>query len=305
MTEQEVHTSSAGRARAGAVATTSAFLLWGLLPVYWKFLQGVDALDITAHRVLWSLAFTGVLLGVGGRWRDLARAMATRRAAVRLLGGAALLGTNWLIYVWAINENRILATSLGYFIAPLVNVVLGCLLLKERLRRWQAVSLALAAAAVTVRVIAHGQLPWVALALAVTFGLYGLHRKTSRLESLPGLTAETVVLTLPALAFLAYLFADGRGVVGHCEWPVYLLLVGGGVVTALPLLLFAYGARRIRLSTVGFLQYLAPSCTFLLGVFVYREPFDAIHLGTFALIWAALAIYSVDSVRHRPRAAGR
>jgi len=181
--------------------------------------------------------------------------------------------------------------------------VLGCLLLKERLRKWQAVSLALAAAAVTVRVIAHGELPWVALALAGTFGLYGLHRKTSRLESLPGLAAETILLILPATAFLTYLFTNGRGAVGHCEWHIHLLLIGGGVVTALPLLLFAYGARRIRLSTVGFLQYIAPSCTFLLGVFVYREPFDALHLGTFALIWVALIIYSVDSLRHRPRAA--
>lgn len=301
MTEQQAHSPST--ARAGVAVMTLAFLMWGLLPIYWKLLQGVDALDITAHRVVWSLAFTGALLGIGGRWREVARAMATKRAVARLLLGAALLGTNWLIYVWAINENRILDTSLGYFINPLVNVLLGCLLLKERLRRWQVVSLALAAAAVTVRVIAHGQLPWVALALAGTFGLYGLHRKTSRSESLPGLTAETVVLILPALGFLAYLFADGRGVVGHCEWPVYLLLVGGGVVTALPLLLFAYGARRIRLSTVGFLQYLAPSCTFLLGVFIYREPFDALHLGTFALIWVALAIYSVDSLRSRPRAA--
>jgi len=301
MTEQRVHSPSA--ARAGVAVTTLAFLMWGLLPIYWKFLQGVDALDITAHRVIWSLAFTGVLLGIGGRWGEVARAMATKRAAARLMLGAALLGTNWLIYVWAINEDHILDTSLGYFIAPLVSVVLGCLLLKERLRKWQAVSLALAAAAVTVRVIAHGQLPWVALALAGTFGLYGLHRKTSRLESLPGLAAETVLLTLPALAFLAYLFADGRGVVGHCEWPIYLLLVGGGVATSLPLLLFAYGARKIRLSTVGFLQYLAPSCTFLLGVFVYREPFDALHLGTFALIWAALAIYSADSLRNHGRAA--
>jgi len=300
MTEPRVHNPST--ARAGVAVTTLAFLLWGLLPIYWKLLQGVDALDITAHRVIWSLAFTGVLLGVGGHWREVARAMATKRAVARLLLGAALLGTNWLIYVWAINQDRILDTSLGYFINPLVSVLLGCLLLKERLRRWQAVSLALAAAAVMVRVIAHGQLPWVALALAGTFGLYGLHRKTSHMESLPGLAAETVLLTLPALGFLAYLFADDRGVVGHCEWPVYLLLVGAGVVTALPLLLFAYGARRIRLSTVGFLQYLAPSCTFLLGVFVYREPFDALHLGTFALIWAALAIYSIDSLRHRPRA---
>ena len=221
-----------------------------------------------------------------------------------LLVSSVLLVSNWFTYVWGINHERILETSLGYFITPLVTVILGWAVLRERLRPAQVVAFVLAAAGVA-NLAAAGRVerfPWVALTLAGTFSLYALIRKTSRLESLPGLTAETAVLSVPAAALLAVLAARGGGALGRADWQTHLLLAGVGVVTAAPLLLFAYGARRIRLTAVGFLQYLAPTGTFCLGLFVYREPFGRAQAITFGLIWTGLAVYTADSLWRAARA---
>ena len=304
---EEPPAGSAERSRlVGTAATTLAFLFWGATMAYWRALRHVDALEIIAHRVLWSLGVTVLLLTASRRWGALRRGLRPRRAAAALLISAGLLATNWLVYVWGINHERILETSMGYFMAPLANVALGRGLLGERLRPMQIVSFLLAAAGVAHLAMAgrHEHLPWVALTLAGTFALYGLIRKTARLESLPGLAAEAGVLTLPAAAFLGWLALDGRGALGRADLATPLFLMGAGVVTAVPLLLFAYGARRIRLTAVGFLQYLAPTCTLLLGVFVFHEPLGQAPAITFALIWAGLAVFTVDGLRSAARAPG-
>jgi chloramphenicol-sensitive protein RarD len=294
--------SSLKRDRAeGALATGLSFVLWGLLPVYWKALAGAGAVEIIAHRIVWSLAFTAILVSALGLWGSIIRVVRSPRQAARLALSSALLSSNWLIYVWGVNTGRILETSLGYFVTPLVNVALGVVFLRERLRAAQVAALALAAAGVLNQIVAQGQPPWIALGLAATFAFYGLLRKTAVLDSLPGLAAETAVLTVPAGIYMAALAARGAGALGHADWPTHLLLAGTGVVTAVPLLLFAFGARRIRLTTVGILQYLSPTGTFLLETLVYHEPFDRTRAVTFSLIWIALAIYAAEGIRRARR----
>jgi chloramphenicol-sensitive protein RarD len=285
----------------GVLAATGAFVLWGLLPVYWKALAAFGPVEIIAHRIVWSLALTAALVSMRGSWSGIGRVLRSRRDAPRLAASAALLSANWLLYVWGVNTGRVLETSLGYYVTPLANVALGTLFLGERLRRLQVAALLLAAAGVLNQIAAHGRFPWIALGLAGTFSLYGLLRKTATLDSLPGLAAETALLTVPAAAYLAALAAGGGGAVGHAGLAGHLLLAGTGVVTAVPLLLFAHGARRVRLTTVGILQYLAPTGTFLLGVLLYREPFDRTRLVTFVLIWAAVAIYAADALARARR----
>ena len=281
---------------AGTLCTGLAFALWGALPVYWKALQQVDSLEIIAHRILWSLAVTAALVTFLGLWRGVAGALRSRRSAGLLLLSSTLLTLNWLTYVWGVNNNQIVETSLGYFITPLVNVALGVIFLRERLRPAQIAAFLLAGGGVIYLIVRQGRFPWIAFALAGTFAFYGLLRKTAALESLPGLTAETAMLTVPAGVFLAALAWRGGGGLGHADTWTHVLLVGTGLVTAVPLLLFAYGARRIRLSTVGILQYLSPTGTFLLGVLVYHEAFDPARVVAFVLIWVALAIYATESL---------
>jgi len=290
-------TGKANSASTGAVMTGLAFLMWGLLTIYWKALVHVSPSEVLAHRITWSLVFTAMLLIVERRWSEIAHGLRSAQDWGRLALSGLCLGANWYAFVWAIAHDRVLECSLGYYINPLVSIVLGFVFLGERLRKWQIVAVFLSVVAVANLLISRGEVPWAGLVLAFTFGFYGLLRKTSRLESLPGLAGETGVLAVPAVAFLIYLNHDGRGAWGSFEWRTNLLLLGAGVVTALPLLCFSYGARRIRLATVGFLQYLAPSCMFLLGLLAYDEPFDRSKLVTFILIWVALGIYSWDSVR--------
>jgi chloramphenicol-sensitive protein RarD len=290
-------TEKARSAKAGALMTALSFLMWGLLTIYWKALVHVSPSEVLAHRIIWSFLFTVLLLISQRRFSEMRDGLRSRADWIRVGLSSLCLGANWYAFVWAIAHNRVLECSLGYYINPLVSVVLGGVFLGERLRRWQLLAALLSVIAVTNLLISHGEVPWAGLVLAFTFGAYGLLRKTSHLESLPGLTSETALLTIPAVAFLFYLNRDGRCALGGLTWNTNLLLVGAGVVTALPLLCFSYGARRIRLATVGFLQYLAPSCMFLLGLLVYNEPFDRRKLMTFVLIWVALGIYSWDSIR--------
>jgi chloramphenicol-sensitive protein RarD len=223
-------------------------------------------------------------------------ALTSGRTILILLVTTLLVACNWFLFIWAINSGHILQTSLGYYINPLVNVLLGFVFLKERLRRLQGVAVGLAAVGVTYLTISYGQFPWVSLALAFSFGLYGLVRKVAPVSALVGLTLETFLLSIPAAAYLVYIDGAGRGAFMHAGTTISFLLVGAALVTGLPLLLFTMGARLLRLSTVGFLQYIAPSCTFLLAVLVYREPLVPAQLFTFGMIWSALAIYSYDSV---------
>ena len=281
----------------GFIAALTAFLLWGLLPVYWKSLITVNPFEILCHRVVWSLVFISLVLTVRHGWGDLFAPLKSPRDLIILSLSSLMIGGNWLLYIWAVNTNHVLETSLGYYINPLVNVLLGFIFFRERLNPLQLVAIGLAALGVAYSVLSHGELPWISLALAVTFAFYGLLRKIASVESLPGLFLETMVLGPFALAYIVKLQMDGTAALFAQGGSIDLLLIGAGAVTACPLIGFAYGARRLQLTTVGFLQYLAPSIAFLLGVFVYREPFTTSHLITFALIWSGLTVYTFESVR--------
>lgn len=288
---QQQHSTS------GVLAAASAFLCWGLLPIYWKALSGVPALEIICHRIVWSLACTGILLIFLGGLGTLRRALGTRRNVLLLACSSSLIGVNWFLYVWAVNAGHVLEASLGYYLNPIVNVVLGMAVFGDRLNRAQTVAVCLAAAGVAVQVLLQGRLPWVALVLAVTFGLYGMVRKLMSMESLQGLFAETLILSVPAGGYLLYVASEGYGRFGHLGLANDLLLAGAGVVTTVPLLAFAFGARRITMTTLGVLQYLGPTGMFLLGVLAYGEQFGVAQSATFVLIWLGVALYTADGVR--------
>lgn len=282
----------------GVMAAAAAFLIWGISPIYWKSLQAVPAMEIILHRIVWSFFLLVPLTILMRRWQEFIHALKNRRTLLILMFTALIVGGNWLLYIWAVNNDHLLQASLGYYINPLVNVVLGMVFLKERLRAPQILAVTLAATGVLFLTITYGEFPWIALALALTFGFYGLIRKVAPVGSLVGLAVETLLLSIPALAGLIYLDGHGRGSIFRVSLKLDLMLMGCALVTAIPLLLFTLGARRLYLSTTGLLQYIAPSCMFLLAVFLFREPFASAQVVTFILIWTALAIYSTDSVRY-------
>jgi chloramphenicol-sensitive protein RarD len=295
--------TSGGSPRAGTAAAVAAFLMWGLFPLYWKQLAAVPALEVVAHRTAWGLVSVAAWVTLRGRWADV-RAVASRPGTILRLGGSALLiGLNWLLYIWAVIHDHVVEASLGYFINPLVNVLLGVLVLRERLGRAQWIAVALATAGVAVLTAWHGRLPWIALALAVSFGLYGLARKTVGADAVVGLLWETALLTPLAAGYLVVLGREGSGAFGPSDPGTSTLLVLAGAVTAVPLVLFTLGARALPLSTVGLLQYLSPSLQFLLAVLAFREPFTPVQAASFACIWVALAILTGD-LRRRLRHEG-
>ncbi len=283
--------------RRGILYGALAYGLWGVVPAFWKLLIWISPVEILSHRVVWGLGTLLLLVAASGRIEATRQALRDRRVLLAMLGSAILLATNWGIFVYSVSANRLLEVSLGYFINPLVSVALGVAVLGERLRPAQKLAIALAGAGVTALTVHLGHLPYLALILAVSFGLYGLVRKTARVESLAGTTVETALMTPLAVAFLVVLAARGDGQLGQASWQVHLLLVATGVVTLAPLLLFNSAARRLPLSTVGLLQYLAPTGHFLLAVLVYGEPFSTVTLGAFLVIWAGLAVFSYDALR--------
>jgi chloramphenicol-sensitive protein RarD len=295
-------TSQAEKTRSdtvfGVVYAASAFLIWGISPIYWRALRAVPAFEIILHRMVWSFFFLVPLILVMRRWKDFIDALKNYRTLLILLFTALIVGANWLLYIWAVNNNNLLQASLGYYINPLVNVVLGMVFLKERLRPPQILAVLLASSGVLYLTIYYGEFPWIALALALSFGLYGLIRKIAPVGALVGLTVETLLLSIPALVHLFYLDSQGVGNIFRVSLKLDLLLMGCALVTATPLLFFTLGARRLYLSTVGLLQYIAPSCMFLLAVFLFREPLVKAQVVTFIFIWTALAIYSTDSFRY-------
>ncbi|MFP4434615.1 MAG: EamA family transporter RarD [Planctomycetota bacterium] len=290
-------------ARAGVILAGIAFALWGVLPIYWKQLGHVGAFEILLHRFLWAGAAMNLALAAAGRWGEVARHLRDRRTLASLALSAALLGVNGYAFVYGVNHALILECSLGYYIAPLVNVALGAAVLKERLNTFKLVALGLAIAAVANMMIHYGRVPWVALTLALTFGCYGLFRKRSRAGSLDGFAVESGILGLIAAAFVTVKAIDGSGALGRIDLTTDALLIGAGVITLTPLVLFAAGARRIELTTLGFLQYLAPSGALIVGTAIYGEPFTGVHAMSFGLIWAALAIFTWDGVHRASRAA--
>lgn len=282
----------------GVGYASAAFLIWGLSPIYWKVLRNIPAFEIIMHRVIWSFLFLIIILVFQRHLNELITALKNRRTFLILFPTTILLGFNWFIYIWAVNNEHILQASLGYFINPLINVLLGMVFLKERLRPLQAVSLVLAGIGVLYLTFHYGAFPWIALSLAFAFGFYGLIRKVAPVSSLVGLSVEMLFLAVPALAYIVFLDNNGTGALFRISIKIDLFLMGAAFLTALPLLLFTRGARRLNLSTLGFLQYLSPSCMFLLGVYLYNEPLLNAQILTFVLIWTALFIYSTDSAMY-------
>jgi chloramphenicol-sensitive protein RarD len=291
MTRDPAH--AAGR---GALAAAVCYLTWGLFPIYWKQLHDVDATELIAHRHVWSLCFVLAAMGFGKHFPEFVAALRSRTAVKWHLISGVLLTVNWLVYVWGVNHGRVLETSLGYFLVPLLNVALGRIVLHEHLRSLQWAAIALAVAGVALLLVGVGHLPWIALTIATTFGFYGLMRKKSPLGPLTGLGLETLLLAPVALGFLVWQQVHGDAALGRVSGIEHVMLLGAGIVTAIPLLLFAYGARRIRFATLGLLQYIAPTVQFILGVWLYHEPFSTERAAAFGLIWCGLALYTFDNV---------
>ena len=279
----------------GAAYAVGAFSAWGLLPIYWKLLQKAPATEIMSHRMIWSLVFVVLLIVLQNRKSEFFAICSNGKAVMTLCLSSCIVGANWLAYIGGVNNGRIIETSLGYFICPLVNIVFGMILLKERLNRRQGFAVLLAVIGVSISIASYGEFPWIALTLAITFALYGYLRKIVRVESLTGLAFEMAVLSPFALGYLFLL--HGRGEAAFLgERHTDALFIGTGIVTAVPLIWFAAGARKLRLSTLGFFQYLAPILQLIVGVFIYNEAFTATHLATFGFIWCALLVYSLDSI---------
>jgi chloramphenicol-sensitive protein RarD len=281
---------------AGVLYALGAYGIWGVAPAYWRALDAVPPAQLLAHRVLWSLAVGAVLLLVTRSASDLRTALGSRRQVLPIVTSAALIGTNWLTFIWAVATDRVLDTSLGYYINPLINVVFGMVFLKERLRPRQIVAVGIAAVGVLQMVFALG-LPWISLVLAVTFACYGLVRKVAPVMPVVGFALETALLAPLAGAYLAFVHTGGDDALSHASGPLKLLLAGSGLFTAAPLLCFNSAAKRLRLSTIGLFQYIAPSMAFGLAVAVYGEPFTRVHGITFGCVWLALLIYTLDSAR--------
>lgn len=284
----------------GAFYALLAYTSWGLVPIYWKWLAAIPPGEILLHRIAGTALFAALLLTLSGRWGEVREILRQRRPLVALLGSALLIAANWWIFIWAVQHGQIIATSLGYYLNPLVNVALGMLLLRERLSRLQLVAVAIAAAGVAYFTVAAGGLPWISLALAFSFAFYGWIRKTVAAGSLAGLAVETALLAPAALVGIALLEARGAGALGQADRlgaPVVAGLLAAGVMTALPLLWFASAARRLQLATVGLFQYIAPSLALACAVLLYGEPFTRAHAVAFGCIWTALGLYSFESLR--------
>jgi chloramphenicol-sensitive protein RarD len=284
----------------GIYFTAGAYIFWGVLPIYWKFIDQISALEILAHRVIWSFIF--VLLIVGILKRKLLKnffqvQMKQTKTWLGLFLASVLISINWFVYIFAVNTNHIVEASLGYFINPLVAVLLGVFVLGEKMNRWQAVSFVVAGIGVVYMTLSLGTFPWIAIILAVSFGFYGLSKKLIKVDSILGLLLETLFIVPFALLFLAYLGINGQHSFATGSLKVDLLLLGSGIATALPLLWFGIGAKKIPLYLVGFLQYIAPTISLLLGVLIYGESFTKDHAVTFSCIWIALIIFSISNIR--------
>ncbi len=281
----------------GVLAAALSYVVWGVVVIYWKLLDDVSPWEIVGHRVLWSVILLAPIIVAFGRVGAVLGVLRSPRRAAALFVSAALIAANWGIFIWAVAAERIVDTSLGYYINPLLAILLGVVLLGERLSRLRIAAFVLAGAGVAVQTVALGGLPWISLVLALTFALYGYVRKVVQAEALDGLFIETLIVAPFAAAGMWYLAGHGGLAFAHGTLARDLLLVGAGAITTLPLWLFAFGARRVRLSTMGFLQYIAPTISLVIAVAIYDEPFGTVRLISFGLIWAALALVSVEMFR--------
>jgi len=283
--------------RKGIFLTVAAYFLWGILPFYWKLLTNVPAYEILCHRMVWSLVFTATILAFRNRWKWIGLLRKNPRILISFIFSAAVLSVNWFVFIWAVNSGFILDSSLGYFINPLISVLLGVIVLKEKLRNGQKLAVLIAAFGVAYLTFKYGKFPWIAMTLALTFGTYGLLRKTAGLNSVEGLNVESAFMFIPAFDFILYFGITGQSAFIYSGWTASLLLVLSGTITAIPLILFAAGARRIPLSMVGFIHYITPTLHFFIGLLVYHEPLSQSRLVGFIIIWIALIIYSIEGFR--------
>jgi chloramphenicol-sensitive protein RarD len=287
----------------GILYALCAYVMWGLFPLYWKQLEDIPTLQLIGHRIVWSFLLLLAVLLISGRLASLIAALNTR--TLRTYGAAALLiASNWYVYVWAVTHAYVVEASLGYYINPLFSVLLGVIVFRERLRGWQWLPIALAAFGVLFLALNFGGLPWIALVLAATFGLYGLMKKIAPLGPLFGLSMETGILFLPAAAYLTLSEASGTGAFLHVSPTQSLMMIGGGVITAVPLLFFAAAAARVPLSTMGVLQYVTPTMQFLLGVLAYHEPFTGARWIGFVIVWVALVLFWAEGLYARRSGGG-
>ncbi len=285
--------------RGGLALSLAAQALWGLSPLFWKLMTAIPAVEILAHRAIWASLILAAFLTLRASWGDVRSAVSDLRTLATLGVTTTLIGLSWSVYIWAVLHDQVLQASLGYYLNPLVTVLLGVVFLREKLSRFQVGSMALAAIGVSLMIWRQGELPWISLVLAASFSLYSLLRKTVQAEAEVGLFVETSLLSPLALLYLLYLARQGQGAFGAQDLGVDLLLIASGLVTALPLFLFTRGARRLPLTTVGILEYLGSTIQLLLAIFVFAEPFTWGHLAAFAFIWAALGLFTWDLRRGR------
>ena len=277
---------------SGTLYALAAFGMWGILPVYWKLLQQVPSPEILAHRIFWSFVFVSLVLLVRRQWGTMFQPLMDKKQRVSILISSVLISLNWFIYIWAVNSAHIVEASLGYYIQPLFYVFLGVVVFRERLNVWEGISFGLAIIGVIILTIKYGRFPWIAISLTLSLGSYGLCKKLVPVRSLTAVGLETLFISPLCLTYMGIRAYQGVGAFGTISWRITLLLILAGVVTALPLLWFAQATKMIPLSRVGFIQYLSPTITLLLGVFIYHEPFTSSHLISFGCIWCALVIYS-------------
>lgn len=287
--------------KLGALQAGFSYFLWGLLPIYWKLLGGVQADEILANRIVWSFVLMLLLLLLSHKWSlfmtTLKGLRTNQKRLWALVVASLLVSSNWFVYIWAVNHDQMIQASLGYYINPLVSVLLGVLFLREKLSPAQYLSFFMAIVGVIILSVSYGQMPWISLALAFSFGLYGLAKKLIIVDSAIGLTLETMAVTPLALGYMIYLFVQQENSFLQVSFSTDLLLIGAGAATAVPLLFFAMGAQKIPLSMLGFIQYIAPTLTLILGVFIYGEHFTKVHLISFMFIWGALTVYSISRTK--------
>ena len=278
----------------GTCYAFAAFTSWGLLPLYWKLLKQIPSAEILAHRIFWSFVVVSGLLIMKGQWDGYKRTIAIKAHRIPLLVSTSLVSLNWFVYIWAVNANHIVEASMGYYINPLFSVFLGVVVLRERLNRLQWVALGLAATGVLILAVTYGKFPWIAFTLALTFGLYGLSKKMAAVDSLIGFGLETAMITPLCLGYIMVKQSQGLGSFGTISPTITLLLILSGIVTAYPMIWFSQAAKKIPLSKVGFIQYVAPTISLMIGVLIFHEPFTIVHLVSFGCIWSALALYSLS-----------
>lgn len=294
-----------GGRRKGFVLGLGAYVIWGFFPLYWPLLEPSGPVEVLAHRVVWSLAAVGALLLLARRWQAVRVVLRSPRTLLYLAVGSIVIGLNWILFIWGVNNGHVVEVSLGYFINPLVTILIGVLLLGERLRPVQWAALAVALAAVVQLTVDYGDLPWLALALAASFATYGLMKKKANIGAVEGLALETALLVLPAAGYLVFLHTSGGGTFGGSGWGHAALLAGTGLITVVPLLLFGGAATRVPMATLGLLQYVTPTLQFILGLVVFHEQMTTARWIGFAMVWAALLLITSESLAHRRRSALR